>query len=195
MIKTVEGKLVFKEPTLAIVKVGGIGLGLHLPLSTYSALPEIESQVHFFAYLYVREDQLKLFGFATEPERELFLLLLGVNKVGPNVALQVLSSCSVDSFKQLVANEDTDALASMVKGVGKKTAELMILELKDKIEDFVYDSEGAKQCASLSPDAVKALVELGSSPSAARKEVEKAVKQTGKDASADVILRQVFDNR
>ncbi len=194
MIQSVKGTLTLKEPTLASVQVGGIGLSLRIPLSTFSKLPETPNPVQLFTYLYVREDQLKLYGFACKTECELFKLLLGVTKIGPGVALQVLSSCSVDEFKQLIAAGEIKTLSSLVKGVGKKTAERMILELKDKIGDFAQE-DAALGDSAVAPDAVKALVELGSSPVAARKEVKKAIEQNGPGASADTILRTVFDNR
>lgn len=194
MIKSIKGTLVSKEPTRATVQIGGIALELSVPVSTYCVLPETPGPVSLFTYLHVREDMLKLFGFATEAECDLFTLLIGVNKVGPAVALQVLSSCSVEDFRRMVAGGDVASLSSMVKGVGKKTAERMVLELKDKIGGFSAE-DAVLQQSQASPDAVKALVELGSTPSAARKEVREAIKQTGADAPVDVILRTVFDNR
>ncbi len=194
MIKCIKGNLAAKTPTEVLIEVGGVGLAVHIPLSTYSALPEIGRQTKLSTYLHVREDQLKLYGFASKEECDLFTLLIGVNKIGPGVALQVLSSCKVNEFRELVGNGDTKSLSSMIKGVGKKTAERMIVELKDKIGDFAQ-SEGSQQDSSVAPDAVKALVELGSTPAAARNEVKKAIEKTGSDASVDIILRTVFDNR
>ncbi len=194
MIKSVEGILSDKEPARATVKVGGVGLAVNIPLSTYSALPEIGSAVSLFTHLYIREDQLKLYGFATGAECSLFELLIGVNKVGPAVALQVLSSCKVEEFRRMVAAGDISTLASMVKGVGRKTAERMVLELKDKI-DHGASEDPVLRGSPVAPDAVKALMQLGSSASDARREVMKAIEQTGAGASVDEILRTVFHNR
>ncbi len=194
MIQSVEGTLTCKEPTLLTVQVGGVGLAINIPLSTYSALPDPATPVQLFTYLYIREDQLKLYGFATEAECELFTTLIGVNKIGPAVALQVLSSCEVGEFRRMVANGDITTLASMVKGVGKKTAERMVVELKDKIGDFAPEDSVLRD-APVAPDAVKALMQLGSTASDARKEVSKAIEKTGSEVTVDTILRTVFQNR
>ncbi len=194
MINTVEGTLTSRTPTVATVQVGGIGLAVNIPLSTFSALPEPASRVALFTYLYIREDQLKLYGFATEAECDLFTLLIGVNKIGPAVALQVLSSCKVDEFRSMVARGDINTLASMVKGVGKKTAERMVVELRDRI-GMLAAEDAAEGDPSMAPDAVKALMQLGSTPVDARAEVKKAIEQTGTGAPVDTILRKVFENR
>ncbi len=194
MIQSVKGILSSKEPALATVQVGGVGLAVHIPLSTYSALPGENDVVTLFTHLHVREDQLKLYGFASEAELELFNLLLGVTKIGPGVALQVLSSCSTGEFKRLIAAGEISTLTSLVKGVGKKTAERMVLELKEKVGDY-SNADAVLRDSPVAPDAVKALVELGASPASARTEVRKAIEKSGPGSSLDDILRTVFENR
>lgn len=190
MIDRLEGTLLSKTPAAVTVDVGGVGFLAHIPLSTFGALPPRGEKVRLFTHLYVREDQLKLYGFATEQERELFQMLIEVNRVGPAVAVQVLSSCPVADFKRYVSSGDVKTLASMVKGVGKKTAQRLVLELKGELAE--PEEEGALPAGGAAADVVKALVSLGETQSRARKMVRRAVKKLGADAGEEVLMREVL---
>jgi Holliday junction DNA helicase RuvA len=133
MITFLDGKLASALPTQATVDVAGVGYEILIPLSSYDRLPPVGQAVHVLTHLHVREDAHVLFGFMTSAERDLFRLLVNnVSGIGPKLALAVLSGMSVSNFKSAVVNGDV-ALLSKISGVGKKTAERMVLELKDKL--------------------------------------------------------------
>ncbi|MBS3762206.1 MAG: Holliday junction branch migration protein RuvA [Planctomycetes bacterium] len=190
MIDTLEGTLTSKSPTEATLKVGGVGFLVNVPISTFSGLPATGENVQLFTFLYVREDQLKLFGFATEAERQIFVRLLDVTRIGPSVALKVLSSCSVEEFKSLIGAGDVKQIASMVKGVGKKTAQRLVLELKGELAE-VEDQEQLL-ANPVAGDVVKALISLGESEKNARKIVENALEKLGPDAGEEELMREVL---
>jgi holliday junction DNA helicase RuvA len=133
MITFLHGKLVSALPTQAIVDVGGVGYEVFIPLSSYDKLPPAGQPIRILTHLAVREDAHVLYGFMTAPERDLFRLLVNnVSGIGPKLALAVLSGMSVNNFKAAVVNSDVAAI-SKISGLGKKTAERIVLELKDKL--------------------------------------------------------------
>src|SRR5947208_9595041 len=133
MITFLDGKLVNALPTLATVDVNGVGYEVFIPLSSYDKLPAAGQPVHILTHLHVREDAHILYGFMTAAERDLFRLLVNnVSGIGPKLALAVLSGMSVSHFKSAVVNSDVASL-SKISGLGKKTAERIVLELKDKL--------------------------------------------------------------
>ena len=132
MIAFLTGTVVRKGATNALLEVGGVGLRLAMTTASLAALPAEGDEVRVWTYLYVREDELSLFGFESEAEKEAFEHLLTVSGVGPKVALATLSALSPDTLAQAIASEDV-ALISSVPGVGKKTAQRIILDLKDKL--------------------------------------------------------------
>lgn len=170
MIAILRGTLVEKDLTRAIVDVGGVGYDLHIPLSTYDRLPREGAVVTLRTHLHVREDALVLFGFATDPERQLFLLLTSVSGVGPKLAINALSAMSVEQFAQAVRDRDLKSLAK-ISGVGKRSAERLAVELSDKLDEVAPSIAAGAKAADSSPaaakknaaanDAVAALVQLG----------------------------------
>jgi Holliday junction DNA helicase RuvA len=133
MITFLDGKLVSALPTQATVDVNGVGYEVFIPLSSYDKLPAVGQPIRILTHLAVREDAHILYGFMTMPERDLFRLLVNnVSGIGPKLALAVLSGMSVTNFKTAVVNSDTAAI-SKISGLGKKTAERIVLELKDKL--------------------------------------------------------------
>src|ERR1043166_8772981 len=133
MITFLDGKLVVALPTQATVDVGGVGYEVLIPLSSYDKLPAVGQSIHILTHLAVREDAHILYGFMTAPERDLFRLLVNnVSGIGPKLALAVLSGMSVTNFKTAVVKSDIGAI-SKISGLGKKTAERIVLELKDKL--------------------------------------------------------------
>lgn len=172
MFDYIVGHIVEKTPTALIVEVNGIGYKINIPLSTYERITEKED-AKIFTKLFIKEDEIKIYGFLTHDERVLFDLLLSVNSVGPNMALTILSGSSVGQFKNMVLGNDLGTLQK-IKGVGKKTAERIILELKETIQAIVPAAVSSveKQKAEIVSDAIMALVALGYS----RNVAEKAVK-------------------
>lgn len=170
-----------------VVGCGGVGYLLVVPMSTYDALhPVAGQQVSLRTYQHVRENALTLYGFGSEEERELFLLLIErVSGIGPAIALAVLSGMPVRTFKQGVVDGDI-ALLSQVKGLGKKTAERIILEMKDKV-GVVETWQGAAGRPQGAQDAEMALISLGYKQAEARKAVDRALKEHPEADSAELI--------
>lgn len=194
MISFIQGKLVEALPTQVTVDVRGVGYEALIPLSSYDKLPQPGNEVKLLTHLAVREDAHTLYGFMTPQERDLFRLLINtVSGIGPKIALNVLSGISVTAFRGAVANSDTKAL-SQISGVGKKTAERIIVELKDKI-----GAAGAWEAASaqraLTPedqklnDAVLALMALGFKQLEAHDSVRQAQALLGVGASIEDLVR------
>jgi len=157
MIAHINGTLDIKTPARAIIDVGGIGYELHIPASTYVTLPEIGDRVRLHTHLHVREDALLLYGFSSARELEFFRLLLGASRIGPGVALNILSGISFDEFKSAVYSEDLSVLSS-ISGIGTKTAKRLILELKDKITEIPAETWQPPDIAS---SAVAGMISLG----------------------------------
>src|SRR5207302_6645926 len=166
MITFLDGRLVGALPTQAIIDVSGVGYEVFIPLSSYDKLPAVGEPIRILTHLQVREDAHVLFGFMTAAERDLFRLLVNhVSGIGPKLALAVLSGMSVTNFKSAVVSGATDAIAK-VKGVGKKTSERIVLELKDKVGvAAAWEAASAAHAPSAEDaqmnDAVLALISLG----------------------------------
>ena len=176
MIGRLRGEIVAKRPPHLLVDVGGIGYELEAPMSTFYDLPAVGAAVVLHTHLVIREDAHVLYGFAREPERALFRSLLRVSGVGPKVALAILSGMNADEFARCVQRDDTAAL-SRLPGIGKKTAERLVVEMRDRLArlddaDFAAvarpHSAGAGAPSALE-DAVSALIALGyKAPEASR---------------------------
>jgi Holliday junction DNA helicase RuvA len=194
MITFLRGKLVEALPTQAVLEVGGIGYEVLIPLSSYDKLPAPGQEFKLLTQLIVREDAHILYGFATEGERDLFRLLVNsVSGIGPKTALNILSGMNAVAFRGAVASSDVKAL-SQISGVGKKTAERIVVELRDKI-----GAAGALEAASarhgLSPDdqkindAVLALMALGFKQLEAHDAVRAAQAMLGSSATVEDLVR------
>jgi Holliday junction DNA helicase RuvA len=138
LIDFVEGKLVDKSEEGAVINVGGVGFFLCVSTKTLQSLPKIGGEVRLQSYLYVKEDILQLYGFSDRREREIFLRLIGVSGIGPRAAMAVLSAYGPESFVRIVATQDLDAMTE-VSGVGKKSGQRILLELKDKLAPLAGD--------------------------------------------------------
>lgn len=186
MIGALRGKLIFKQAPAIIIECHGVGYDVETPMSTFFELPGIGEELFLFTHLLVREDAQILYGFATDEERVLFRTLLKVRGIGAKIGLAVLSSMSVASFNRCIEYEDTASL-SKIPGIGKKTAERMIIEMRDRIDKSVTGEtikvtveQGAKT------EAVDALVSLGYKPA----EVNKLIAKLDVDGqSAEDIIR------
>ena len=194
MITFVRGKLVEALPTRIVVDVGGVGYELLIPLSSFDRLPQPGHEVHVLTHLSIREDAHVLYGFMTEEERELFRLLVNtVSGIGPKIALNILSGMRPVLFRGAVANGDVKSL-SQINGVGKKTAERIVVELKDKVgQSSAWEAAGAAHAASPEEvrlrDAASALIALGFKPAEATEAVRAAVAMLSPKATIEDIVR------
>ena len=168
-----------KAPDGVVVDVAGVGYEVRVPLSTLSDLPPEGASVHLHIYTHVRDDAIVLFGFATHGEKKVFITLLGVTGVGPKLALNILSGIKADEFASAVEAEDI-ALLSSVPGLGKKTANRIVLELKGKLP------RGEASADTVSMDSVSALVNLGYKKTIATEAVDMARKK-GMDSVEDIL--------
>jgi Holliday junction DNA helicase RuvA len=168
MIGFLRGRLMAKHPPQLLIDVGGVGYELDAPMSTFYGLPATGAEVSLFTHLVVREDAHVLFGFSTERERRLFRELLKVSNVGPKLALALLSGMSVDSFLICIEAEDADTLVR-IPGVGRKTAERLLIEMRDRVKGLGATGAAVTPGAVESPagpqaEAFSALVALGYKP-------------------------------
>ena len=194
MIAHIAGKLIQKQPNAVIVDVGGVGYELTVPLSTFYDLGEVGTDVALRAYTYVREDALQLFGFRTEREKQLFLLLTSVSGIGPKLAITLLSGMSADDLIRAIRDNSLARLTN-VPGVGKKTAERLVVELRDKVAKLSIaaqtepmQSDYAPVANALSDDVVSALVNLGYQKAAAEKAVGNVFRENS-DAGFETALK------
>ncbi|MBT3508252.1 MAG: Holliday junction branch migration protein RuvA [Nitrospina sp.] len=196
MIAHLKGQLTYKSPEYSIVDVNGVGYQVFTPLSTYYALPGLGQTVSLRVHTRVREDELKLFGFLTEEEQTIFQKLITINKVGPRLALGILSGMSPSDLFSAVMNNDSARL-STIPGGGKKTAERLTLEMKDKLADLALDMEHRPESAPVEgfyEDALSALVNLGYKKSEAEKALKAIYTQSGKDASLEELIKESLNN-
>ena len=168
MIAYLKGKLVHKEPTHVVIEVNGVGYQVGISLHTFSEIKDKED-IRLATYLHVREDAHILYGFASDAEKQMFQFLISVNGVGPNTALVVLSYLTPEELKTAIVHEDTGALQA-VKGIGGKTAQRLVLELKDKLKKEALEESsgiGGSVRNTLRSEALTALITLGIGKAAA----------------------------
>jgi Holliday junction DNA helicase RuvA len=194
MITYLDGKLSAALPTQAVIDIGGVGYEVFIPLSSYDKLPSPGQPIRILTHLHVREDAQILYGFMTAPERDLFRLLVNhVSGIGPKLALAVLSGMSVNSFKSAVVNSDVVSL-SKISGLGKKTAERIVLELKDKV-GVAAAWEAASAMHAPTPEqeqaneAVLALIALGYKQVEAYKAVRELQEKEHEIKSAEDLVK------
>ena len=184
MIAHLSGKLLSKQPNIVIIDVGGVGYELIIPLSTFYDLGEEGSQVSLRVHTHVREDALQLYGFRTEREKKLFLHLTSISGIGPKLAVTILSGMSAEELIPAIRNNDLARLVA-IPGVGKKTAERLVVELKDKLsalsspelEEQFRRATGAGSANTIADDIISALVNLGFQRAAAEKAVNATMKE------------------
>ncbi len=173
MIGSIRGNLVQKQPPLILVEVGGVGYEIQVPMTTLFQLPELGTQVSLVTHFVVREDAQLLYGFIDDRDRTLFRQLIKVNGVGPKLGLTILSGMDANSFVRCIARDDISSLVAL-PGVGKKTAERLLIEMRDKLKDWLaLTDEGGNAVATnvavtdIVADAEGALVALGYKPAEA----------------------------
>lgn len=192
MIERLHGILAERHPTFAVVECAGVGYGVQISARTGERLPAEGSEITLLTHLVVREDSMELFGFSDAQEKELFLSMISVNGVGPKTAQRILSGVSPEDFLAIVARGDKAALGK-IKGVGKKTAEMFVLTLKDKAAALSAVSAG--ESVAVSPaesEAILALHTLGVKDPAAQKAVKKALEVLGLGASVTQLIPEAL---
>ena len=187
MIGRLSGKLIEKQPPQIIVDVQGLGYELDVPMSTFYNLPGLGESITLFTHLVVREDAHLLYGFGSDDERRAFRQLLKISGVGPKLALSVLSGLSVADLAQTVAMQETGRLTK-IPGVGKKTAERLVLELRDKLDHGTVVSGTVTSPKANSGDVLNALLALGYND----REAQWALKQIPNDLSVSESIRQAL---
>lgn len=195
MIAYLKGKLVHKEPTHAIIDVNGLGYQASISLHTFSEIKDRED-IKLFTHLHVREDAHVLFGFSSESERNMFLNLVSVNGVGPSTAMMVLSSLSPAEIKNAILKEDTATLQA-IKGIGGKTAQRLILELRDKVKKDAFEvptTSGNFVHNTIPKEALTALMTLGISKAAAEKSIDAVLKKSGNSLSLEELVKLALKN-
>lgn len=200
MIGRIQGVLVEKQPPQLLVDVQGVGYEIEAPMSTFYRLPPLGGVVTLLTHFVVREDAQLLYGFASREERALFRALIKVNGVGPKLALTILSGIEAVDFARCVSHDDTAALVRL-PGVGKKTAERLIVEMRDKMGDWLpadvpfelsaFSGEMAAARGNQRDEAESALIALGYKPAQASKAVAEAIKAVG-ESSVEGIIRQAL---
>lgn len=184
------------HPTSIVVEVGGVGYAVAIPLSSFERLPRRGEPVTVLTYFHVREDGMELYGFMTEEERSLFRLLLGVSGIGPKIAVGILSGISPSRFIAAINEGSAPALAT-VPGIGRKKAERIILELRDKV-DQLEAASGARAVSEhdrVLNDSILALVSLGYSQAEAQKLVQAAASRIGSAENAEALIREALKSR
>lgn len=185
MIGFIEGVLVGKQPPHLVLNVGGIGYEIEAPMTVFYDLPEVGARVVLHTHLQVREDAHKLYGFDSLRQRDLFRSLLKVSGVGPRVALAILSGLSTDDFEQCIGDGDIGRLVR-VPGIGRKTAERLLVEMRDRLKELAVEPDGVSAAAAgAEHDAMSALVALGYKPAEATRAL-RAVRKPGMN-SEDLI--------
>ncbi len=190
MITHLSGRLIEKNPTYVIIDCNGVGYFVNISLHTFSAIPEGEA-LRLYTYLLVKEDSHTLYGFADKMEREIFKLLISVSGIGANIARTMLSSLHPDQIKQAIASGDVATIQS-IKGIGAKTAQRVILDLKDKIlKVFDIDVESVVSSNTNKEEALSALETLGFARKQADKVCANILKETP-DATVESIIKQAL---
>lgn len=194
MIASLTGRIRRRGADYLVVDVSGVGYQVFVPLSTFHAIPDDGEEVSLHIHTHVREDALSLFGFSTEAEKDMFLLLMGVSGIGPKLALTVLSSLHVQDLINAIGASDEAKLCA-IAGIGKKTAARMVLELRDKIKNLaIYPqaSETARgEMSGTFDDAVSALINLGYKKPLAEEALKKA-QQGRPDLAVEALIRDAL---
>ena len=195
MIAFLKGKLVHKEPTFVVIEVNGIGYHVSISLNTFSEITDKEN-IQLLTYLQVREDAHILYGFSNKAEKSMFQSLIGVNGVGPNTAMVVLSYLPPAELRQAIVTENVGALQA-VKGIGGKTAQRIILELKDKLrKEPVGETGGIAGIKhnTMRQEALTALMTLGIGKAAAEKSIDTVLTKSGNTVSLEELVKMALKN-
>jgi holliday junction DNA helicase RuvA len=188
MISQITGKIIHKAAPVVTIDVNGIGYEVHAPMNAFYSMAPLHSNITLITHLVIREDQHTLFGFTTHNERALFRYLIKVNGIGPKLALAILSSMDYHTFSLHIINKDINALVR-IPGVGKKTAERLLIEMQNKIDEFATETNLPNQSITSSQaleDAIRALNALGYKPQEAKRAVQSVHKP---DLASEQLIR------
>lgn len=194
MISYIRGILAEKTPARIVIETAGVGYEVLVPLSSYDALPRVGDEVLIHTHHHVREDVQQLYGFATERERQIFRMLISVSGIGPRLALGILSGASVDGITDAIVREEVEQL-TLIPGIGKKTAQRLIVELKGRIaeeEAMVVVGGGVATADSSARQAVEALIALGFTRATSKKAVEKAAGECDGKPCVEELVRSAL---
>ncbi|TDJ51900.1 MAG: Holliday junction branch migration protein RuvA [Nitrospina sp.] len=192
MIAHLKGRLLHKSPVSLVVDVQGVGYEVFIPLTAYYQLPECGATIALFIHTHLREESLKLFGFLNAEEKQMFELLIRISKVGPKIALAILSGMTAQDLTQAVFNNDISTL-NTIPGVGRKTAERLALELKDKLSEMNLQPQTTAAATGSAPgnglrdDAVSALVNLGYKKAQAEQALRKVWRDEARPSLEELI--------
>jgi Holliday junction DNA helicase RuvA len=198
MIAYLKGKLAYKDPTFVLIDISGVGYQVKISLQTYTQIKD-EEQVMLLTFQHIKEDAHTLYGFKEESEKKLFLNLISISGVGPNTALMILSSLSSEELEHAIIQEDVRTIQN-VKGVGIKTAQRIILELKDKITKEVSGSSSIQPSAfgktsnKIKEEALQALLTLGFPKLAAEKNIAAVLKKSASEISLEELIKASLKN-
>ena len=188
MIHYLKGILEYKSPVFIIVDVGGVGYEINIPLSSFDLLPPEGKEIKINTYLHWRENGLTLYGFLTQEERDFFGLLISISKIGPKSALRIISKISSSEFKRAIKKGNLATLTH-IPGIGAKTAQRLILELKEKVEEEEIVEPGEE---TITRDTLSALVSLGYTRKEAEKAVKEALRATGEELDLAGLIREAL---
>ncbi len=195
MYSYLQGKLISKSPTEVVVDVNGVGYFLNISLSTFEKLDSSSNRIKIFTYLHVREDALQLFGFATENERDMFKMLISVSGIGPKIAQGILSGIDAEELKTAFQTGNIAALTS-IPGVGRKTAERLVLELRDKLGKIgieISTLPSSTQQLKIRNDALNALLSLGYNRTIAEQAIRQVLKNTdSNELTLEILIKQAL---
>jgi Holliday junction DNA helicase RuvA len=190
MIAYIDGKLTYKDPTFVIIDVGGVGYQIRISLNTFSQLKEGE-RCKLYTFLHIKEDAHTLFGFTDMAEKNVFLSLISISGVGPGTGLMIMSSLTVPEIQQAIIKEDVRTIQN-VKGIGAKTAQRLILELRDKFRKGGVVEAGGFAASSHNTnreEALSALVTLGFAKNVAEKSLDAILKREGNQLSVEQLIK------
>jgi Holliday junction DNA helicase RuvA len=193
MISYLHGRLAEKSPTEVTVDVNGVAYAVHIPLSTFEAIGEVGSEIKILTYLHFREDAMQLYGFATSAERDLFKLLISISGIGPRMAQGILSGISVNELKNFILHGNFTALMS-IPGVGKKTAERLVVELRDKVGKLQYEVPAKEdKAATMRSEALLALTSLGYARATAEKAIRAVLQESdGRGLTVEDLIKRAL---
>ena len=191
MFAYLKGLVDYKDPTLVVLDVNGVGYQINIPLSTYEVLPLKSKLVKLLIYYHVREDTQSLFGFATKEEKDLFLMLINISGIGPKMALTILSGATPAQFKNRIISGDVKAL-TLIPGIGMKTAKRIIVELREKfvgMDEELPEEITSGAVSKIGDEALRALLALGYRRGESLNAVKKAYKELGSEASIEKFIK------
>jgi Holliday junction DNA helicase RuvA len=193
MISHLRGKLVQKSPTEIVIDVNGVGYQVHIPLSTFEKIDKLDGEVSILTHMHVREDAMILFGFATEAERDIFKMLISISGIGPKIAQGILSGIGTSELREAVLINNIDALTS-ISGVGRKTAERIVLELRSKLGKIEFTEQmvtPTSQQLKARSEAIIALMSLGFNRTNAEQTLRTILSEsTNKELSVEEMIKK-----